>query len=198
MRAQDMPNFYASVYRLVAQIPPGKVTTYGQIARWLGHPSAARAVGYALHALPAGSDLPWQRVINAAGCISSRCDRHYETIQRALLESEGVQFGPYGHVDLQTFAWLGPSMGQGRQRQEAHQHQRAHQQQDHRHIPAQSAHVQAPRQHRAQMSTQDDAGCGEQDGPEEGGALLAKSRQQRSVQAHQRRRQTRGKNHQDG
>ena len=46
--AAEVPNFYAAVYRLVAQVPPGKVTTYGQIARWLGHPSAARAVGYAL------------------------------------------------------------------------------------------------------------------------------------------------------
>jgi methylated-DNA-protein-cysteine methyltransferase-like protein len=108
MRTQDMPNFYASVYRLVAQIPLGRVTTYGQIARWLGHPSAARAVGYALHALPSGSDLPWQRVINAAGRISSRCDRHYEAIQRALLEAEGVRFDAYGNVDLQAFGWAGP------------------------------------------------------------------------------------------
>ena len=121
MRAQDMPNFYASVYRLVAQVPPGKVTTYGQIARWLGHPSAARVVGYALHALPTGSDLPWQRVINAAGRISSRCDRHYEAIQRALLEAEGVRFDSYGNIDLQIFGWLGPSAGEGRQRQETHQ-----------------------------------------------------------------------------
>jgi methylated-DNA-protein-cysteine methyltransferase-like protein len=102
------PNFYAAVYRLVAQIPAGKVTSYGQIARWLGHPSAARAVGYALHAVPAGSDIPWQRVINAAGRISSRCDRHYEAIQRALLEAEGVRFDSYGNVDLGRFGWPGP------------------------------------------------------------------------------------------
>ena len=106
--AAEVPNFYAAVHRLVAQIPPGKVTTYGQIARWLGHPSAARAVGYALHAVPGGSDLPWQRVINASGRISSRCDRHYEAIQRALLEAEGVRFDAYGSVDLQKFGWSGP------------------------------------------------------------------------------------------
>jgi methylated-DNA-protein-cysteine methyltransferase related protein len=108
-RAAEVPNFYAAVYRLVAQIPSGKVTTYGRIARWLGHPSAARAVGYALHAVPSGCDIPWQRVINASGRISSRCDRHYEAIQRALLEAEGVQFNAYGSVDLQKFGWLGPS-----------------------------------------------------------------------------------------
>ena len=112
-RAAEVPNFYAAVYRLVAQIPQGKVTTYGQIARWLGHPSAARAVGYALHALPTGSDIPWQRVINASGRISSRCDRHYEAIQRALLEADGVRFDAYGSIDLQRFAWLGPSALKG-------------------------------------------------------------------------------------
>jgi methylated-DNA-protein-cysteine methyltransferase related protein len=104
----DVPNFYAAVYGLVAQIPRGQVTTYGQIARWLGHPSAARAVGYALHALPSGSEIPWQRVINAAGRVSSRCDRHYEGIQRALLEAEEVKFDSYGNVDLQRFGWSGP------------------------------------------------------------------------------------------
>jgi methylated-DNA-protein-cysteine methyltransferase-like protein len=145
----DVPNFYAVVYRLVAQIPPGKVTTYGQIARWLGHPSAARAVGYALHALPTGSEIPWQRVINAAGRVSSRCDRHYEGIQRALLEAEGIKFDSYGNVDLQRFGWSGPLAGEHDQRSETHQHQSAHQQEDNRDIPAQGAHMQASRHHRA-------------------------------------------------
>jgi methylated-DNA-protein-cysteine methyltransferase related protein len=139
--ARDPPNFYATVYRLVAQIPAGKVTSYGQIARWLGHPSAARAVGYALHALPTGSDIPWQRVINAAGRISSRCDRHYEAIQRALLEAEGVRFDSYGNVDLRRFGWRGPSAGECDQPQEARQHQNAHRQQDSGHIPAQGARI---------------------------------------------------------
>ena len=149
--AGDMPNFYAVVYRLVAQIPRGKVTSYGQIARWLGHPSAARAVGYALHALPAGSDIPWQRVINAAGRISSRCDRHFEAIQRALLEAEGVRFDSYGNVNLQRFGWLGPSVTEPDQSQETHQHQDAHQHQDDRHVPAQGARVQLTRHRRAQL-----------------------------------------------
>ena len=102
------------------------MTTYGQIARWLGHPSAARAVGYALHALPTGSDIPWQRVINAAGCVSSRCARHYEAIQRALLEAEGVRFDSYGSVDLLRFSWGGPLAGEDDQRRETHQHQDTH------------------------------------------------------------------------
>jgi methylated-DNA-protein-cysteine methyltransferase-like protein len=146
---EDIPNFYAAVYRLVAQIPAGKVTTYGQIARWLGHPSAARAVGYALHAIPTGSDIPWQRVINAAGRVSSRCARHYEAIQRALLEAEGVRFDSYGSIDLQRFSWRGPLAGEDDQRRETHQHQDTHQQEDNRRIPAQGAHIQASRHHRA-------------------------------------------------
>jgi methylated-DNA-protein-cysteine methyltransferase-like protein len=198
MRARETPNFYASVYRLVALIPLGKVTTYGQIARWLGHPSAARAVGYALHALPTGSDIPWQRVINATGRISSRCDRHYEAIQRALLEAEGVRFDLYGNVNLQTFGWLGPSAGEDVQRQETHEHQEAHQQQNDRDVAAQRTRVQAPDQHRAQLSAQDNTGSGKRHGPKQGRALLANGRQKRSVQTHQSRRQGRGEDHQHG
>jgi methylated-DNA-protein-cysteine methyltransferase-like protein len=145
----DVPNFYAAVYRLVAQIPYGQVTTYGQIARWLGHPSAARAVGYALHALPTGSEIPWQRVINAAGRVSSRCDRHYEGLQRALLEAEGVKFDSYGNVDLQRFGWNGPLAGEHPRRGGAHQHQDTHEQEGRRDAPAQGAHTQASRHHRA-------------------------------------------------
>lgn len=140
---EDVPNFYAAVYRLVAQIPAGKVTTYGQIARWLGHPSAARAVGYALHALPTGSDIPWQRVINVAGRVSSRCDRHYEGIQRALLEAEGVRFDSYGSVDLQRFSWRGPLAGEDDQCGETHQHQGTHQQQMHQHMHAIDQHEES-------------------------------------------------------
>jgi methylated-DNA-protein-cysteine methyltransferase related protein len=150
-RAAEAPNFYAAVYRLVAQIPPGKVTSYGQIARWLGHPSAARAVGYALHAVPSGCDIPWQRVVNASGRISSRSDRHDEAIQRALLEAEGVQFDAYGNINLQKFAWSGPLALHGDQCEETPQHQETHQQQGDSHIPAQGTGAQVTCQHRTQL-----------------------------------------------
>ena len=105
----DRPaNFYQRVYALVAQIPSGQVATYGQIARLLGHPSAARAVGYALRALPNGSDIPWQRVINASGRISARGNPHCEAIQRVLLEAEGVSFGRGGTINLTACRWPGP------------------------------------------------------------------------------------------
>jgi methylated-DNA-protein-cysteine methyltransferase related protein len=107
-QADRTANFYQQVYALVAQIPSGQVATYGQIARLLGHPSAARAVGYALRALPNGSDIPWQRVINASGRISTRGNPHSEAIQRVLLEAEGVRFGGGGTINLRACLWRGP------------------------------------------------------------------------------------------
>jgi len=62
---------FTTIYRVVARIPRGRVATYGQIARMAGFPGAARMVGWALGALPeergAPDDVPWHRVINAAG-----------------------------------------------------------------------------------------------------------------------------------
>ncbi|MBD3306133.1 methylated-DNA--[protein]-cysteine S-methyltransferase [candidate division KSB3 bacterium] len=103
-----MNNFYHEVYALVAQIPVGKVMTYGQIAVLLGRPTAARAVGYALHQLPPGSQIPWQRVINAQGKISPRSAAdvlHEPLLQRMLLEQEGIVFDAQGRLDLDRYLW---------------------------------------------------------------------------------------------
>jgi methylated-DNA-protein-cysteine methyltransferase-like protein len=62
-------------------------------------------VGYALFALPRGSDVPWQRVINAKGEVSQRSTPGDEGLQRAVLESEGVVFDPRGRVDLTRYQW---------------------------------------------------------------------------------------------
>ncbi len=69
---------------MVAQIPYGKVATYGQIALYLGHPRAARTVGWALHALPEGTETPWHRVINSQGRVSTSCLTHSADLQRAI------------------------------------------------------------------------------------------------------------------
>lgn len=100
-------SFFEQVYRLVRQVPPGKVTSYGKIARMLGNPRAARTVGWALHSIPEGSDVPWQRVINSRGRISTSCLEHGEGLQRALLEAEGVEFDERGYVDWDRFGWEG-------------------------------------------------------------------------------------------
>ncbi|GIW11219.1 MAG: hypothetical protein KatS3mg061_2276 [Dehalococcoidia bacterium] len=69
-------NFRDAVACLVSRIPPGRVMTYGQVAASLGLPRAARAVGTALHLLPDPEAVPWWRVINAQGRISTRCFAH--------------------------------------------------------------------------------------------------------------------------
>lgn len=102
-----MSRFFLQVYRVVQLIPPGKVATYGQIAALLGHPRAARTVGWALHALPEGSDVPWHRVINARGRISTSCWEHDADLQRRRLEAEGIAFGPDDRVDLKVYRWEG-------------------------------------------------------------------------------------------
>lgn len=99
------PTFYGRVYDLVCRVPEGSVVTYGQVALELGAPAAARAVGYALSNLPGDSEVPWWRVINAAGAISLRGRGAAADLQRAILEREGVQFDSSGRTDLGRFRW---------------------------------------------------------------------------------------------
>src|SRR4249920_3127885 len=92
------PRFFTYVYRLVAQVPKGKVVTYGQVAALLGAPGAARAVGAALRHLPPpmSRTVPWQRVVNASGGISFRGDVVRVEEQRWLLENEEIEFNRQG------------------------------------------------------------------------------------------------------
>ena len=69
---------WSPVYRVVRRIPCGQVATYGQVAAMAGMPRAARQVGWALNALDAGDDVPWHRVINAKGEVSTRGEREIE------------------------------------------------------------------------------------------------------------------------
>ncbi|MAG33395.1 MAG: methyltransferase [Deltaproteobacteria bacterium] len=96
---------WSPVYRVVRRIPQGRVATYGQVAALSGSPGAARQVGWALAALSPDDHVPWHRVINARGEISTRGEREIEDLQRALLESEGVVFDRRGRVDLARFGW---------------------------------------------------------------------------------------------
>ncbi|MBM4183119.1 MAG: MGMT family protein [Gemmatimonadetes bacterium] len=94
------------IYHAVERIPPGRVATYGSVAKAAGLPGHARQVGYALAALPDGSPVPWHRVVNARGGISPRAsDRTVEILQRALLEAEGVEFNARGRIDLARFSY---------------------------------------------------------------------------------------------
>jgi methylated-DNA-protein-cysteine methyltransferase-like protein len=95
--------FYERVYEVVGRVPRGKVVTYGQIARHLGMPQGARAVGWAMRQCP--GELPWHRVVNAQGGLSKGAHPEYYPLQRSLLEDEGVRFLPNGYVDLAAFGW---------------------------------------------------------------------------------------------
>lgn len=101
-----MPTF-DQIYAYVRMVPRGKVVTYGQIARLVGGISA-QMVGFAMASTPKGSEVPWQRVINAKGRISPHGFGYGSAMQEALLREEGVEFGPDGTIDLQKFGWTGP------------------------------------------------------------------------------------------
>jgi len=96
---------YRRIYAVVRRIPWGKVATYGQVARLARLPGRARQVGYAMHALPPGTRVPWQRVVNAQGKVSGRRVPGAELTQRMLLLREGVRFGAGGRISLALFGW---------------------------------------------------------------------------------------------
>ena len=100
-------SFFNQVSRVVRAIPPGRVATYGQIAKLLGNPRAARTVGWALRGMPDDCDVPWQRVLNARGTVSFASGSPGAAIQQALLEAEGVVFDDQGRVDLSIYGWAG-------------------------------------------------------------------------------------------
>lgn len=100
-----MKSFPKRVYDLVAQIPKGKVATYGQLAAMVGSPRASRIVGAAMYRAPAG--LPCHRVLYSDGRLC--CDQAFggKEIQRGMLEDEGITFLPDGRVDLKKHFWDG-------------------------------------------------------------------------------------------
>ncbi len=102
---QEPNDFFRRVWDVVAQIPRGKVTTYGHIARSLGVGSAARTVGWALKAA-AETPLPCHRVVNRFGALSGRMHFGGPHIMEDLLRSEGVAFTDDGCVDLGAHLWV--------------------------------------------------------------------------------------------
>lgn len=100
------PGFPTRVYQMVRRIPYGRIASYGDIAALVGAPRSARGVGRALNLLPQGSDVPWWRVVNARGSVST--PGYGGALQRMLLEQEGVVFSG-GRIDFRTYRWQGDS-----------------------------------------------------------------------------------------
>jgi methylated-DNA-protein-cysteine methyltransferase-like protein len=99
----DQNNFSERVWQIIAAIPAGKVTTYGDVAQLAGSPRAARQVGGVLRRLPEGSKLPWFRVINRQGRISLQGDNLFR--QRDALEAEGIEVSDAGEIELEKYRW---------------------------------------------------------------------------------------------
>lgn len=97
---------YQRIYAVVRRIPAGRVATYGQVASLAGLAGHARQVGYALHALPEGTTVPWHRVVNASGSISARALPGAELVQQQLLAREGVRLDARGRVALTRVRWV--------------------------------------------------------------------------------------------
>jgi len=95
-----------AVWKVVQDIPPGHVLTYGEVARLSGNPRYARRVSQALRWAPRSMSLPWHRVINAQGKISIPEESPGYQVQKTLLEEEGVVFLK-GKIDLERFGYQG-------------------------------------------------------------------------------------------
>lgn len=97
--------FFNLVYWIVRQIPCGKVTTYGHIAKACGAPKMSRQVGWALHANPSFGEIPCHRVVDRFGRLSGSFAFGGADVQQKLLQSEGITV-EQGKVDLQKYLWI--------------------------------------------------------------------------------------------
>ena len=96
---------FEDVYEVVKKIPEGKVASYGQVARAIGSPRAARQVGWALHCNPQPGVIPCHRVVFADGSLTNGFAFGGREVQRALLENEGVEFSEEYKIDMKKYGW---------------------------------------------------------------------------------------------
>lgn len=103
---QEQSDFYQKVYAVVRQIPYGKVTTYGVIAKHIGAPRSARTVGYAMNVSHSMDDVPAHRVVNRNGILTGK--HHFSGLNamQQLLEEEGVKVKDDQIVDFKKHLWI--------------------------------------------------------------------------------------------
>lgn len=101
----DNDNFFERVYAIARQIPEGRVTSYGAIAKALGTARSARMVGWAMNASHNMEDVPAHRVVNRNGVLTGK--HHFEgtSLMQQLLESEGVEVVNNQIVDFEKYFW---------------------------------------------------------------------------------------------
>lgn len=99
------PDINHRIWQVVADIPAGRVCSYGTVAQRAGLARAARRVASALKKLPPDSRVPWHRVINAQGRIAFPVGSEAYERQRARLESEGITFQLSGKIDFDRYGW---------------------------------------------------------------------------------------------
>ncbi|REG92945.1 MGMT family protein [Flavobacterium aquicola] len=98
-------NFFERVYHIVRQIPYGKVTSYGAIAKVLGAARSARMVGWAMNAAHNLEDVPAHRVVNRKGLLTGKHHFDGTNLMQQLLESEGIRIENNQIVDLEKYFW---------------------------------------------------------------------------------------------
>ncbi len=98
-------NFFERVYGIVRQIPEGKVTSYGAIAKALGAARSARMVGWAMNACHNLDDVPAHRVVNRNGLLTGKHHFDGTNLMQQLLENEGVTVVNNQIIDLEKYFW---------------------------------------------------------------------------------------------
>lgn len=98
-------NFFARVYQIARQIPEGRVTSYGAIAKALGTARSARMVGWAMNASHNLDDVPAHRVVNQKGILTGKHHFDGTNLMQQLLENEGVKIIDNQIVDFEKVFW---------------------------------------------------------------------------------------------
>jgi methylated-DNA-protein-cysteine methyltransferase related protein len=99
-------SFFERVYDIVKQIPYGKVTSYGAIAKVLGTAKSARMVGWAMNASHGKEDIPAHRVVNRNGLLTGKLHFDGTNLMQQLLENEGVQVQNNQVVNFEAVFWM--------------------------------------------------------------------------------------------
>lgn len=102
---KDTENFFERVYEIARQIPEGRVTSYGAIAKALGAGRSARMVGWAMNASHNMDDVPAHRVVNRNGVLTGKHHFDGTNLMQQLLENEGVEVIDNQIVNLEKYFW---------------------------------------------------------------------------------------------